>query len=511
MTKAVVIGAGMAGLTVAAYLAKDGMDVDVYEQSDVIGGVTRSMEAEGFTWDIGPMIVETVGPGEPGGIVLKEIGAADRFKLIPGDRAVAFPDYRIEKPEKYGGPYWRKDMLKKIFPDEADGIDRFYKLCDIVTDLVTLDRMEKIRGPVRSFFLKIAMLILYLRIKKYEKLSAKKLLDLYFKDEKIKAFFTAILADLVVLPSEFIGLGVPFFNPETAYDYRIPPKRVFCIGPKRVQFYYVEGGIGKLVDAVAESFVEMGGKVHTDTAVEKILTEGDKVTGIKLQNGDVVKADLVFAGGDARECFLKMIGKDRLPADFAAEIEDVPLMESVFMVQLGVDMDPTPYQDRPVVYYINTYDIEGGVYLTRDGEYHEGKEGFVVYINSLHTPEMAPKGMHSITIYTIAPSEIEGGWEAVKDEMTEKLLVEAEKAIPGLRKNAKVTITLTPDDFKKITHMPDHHSFGGMCPIMGKEAPKFKTPFEGLWFIGSQSEAGASVWTQIVNAKRIVKMAKKDL
>ncbi|MBN1574634.1 MAG: NAD(P)/FAD-dependent oxidoreductase [Deltaproteobacteria bacterium] len=511
MTNSVVIGAGMAGLTVAAYLARDGMDVDVYEQSDFIGGVTMSMKEKGFTWDIGPMIIEAVGPGEPGGVVLKEIGAADRFKLIMGDRVVAFPDYTVRKPEKYSGPYWRKDLLKEIFPDEADGIDRFYNICDIVTDLVTLDRMAKVRGPVRAFFYKIGMLILYLRIKKYEKLSAKELLDLYFTDEKIKAFFTAILADLVVLPSEFIGLGVPFFNPETAYDYRIPAKRVFGIGPKRVQFYYVAGGIGKMVDAVAKSVTEAGGKIHTNKAVKKILTEGEKVTGVELENGKVVEADMVFVSGGARECFLKLIGKDRLPTDFAAKIEDVPLMESVFMVQLGVDMDPTPYQDRPVVYYINTYDIEGGVYLTRDGEYHEGKEGFVVYINSFHTPEMAPKGMHSITIYTIAPSEIEGGWEAVKDEMTEKLLVEVEKTIPGLRKSVKVKITLTPDDFKRITYMPDHHSFGGMCPIMGKEAPKFRTPFKNLWFIGSQSEAGASVPAQIINAKRIFKMAKREV
>ena len=39
MTRAVVVGSGMAGLTAAAYLARDGCEVDVYEQAPNIGGV----------------------------------------------------------------------------------------------------------------------------------------------------------------------------------------------------------------------------------------------------------------------------------------------------------------------------------------------------------------------------------------------------------------------------------------------------------------------------------------
>ncbi len=509
MTRAVVVGAGMAGLVAAAYLAKDGFDVDVFEQSDSIGGVTRTIERDGYKWDIGPMIIETLAPDEPGGLVLKELGCADKIELIPGDRGVVFPDYKILKPKKYGGPLWRKEKLKEIFPHEADGIDRFYKVCDIVTDLVTLDREKSVSGPVRSFFLKIAMIILYLRIKKYEKWSAKDMMDHFFKDEKIKIFFTAILADLVVMPSEFIGLGVPFFNPELAYDYRIPRKRVFGIGPKSVGFWYVKGGVGKIVEAIADVITENGGRIHTKSPVKRILTEGDRVSGVELEDGKKVEAPLIFVSGDARESLIKLIGRDRLPPDFAKKIDDITLMESVFMVQLGVDMDPRPYQDRPVVYYINTYDLEHSVSKLRDGEYHEGKEGFVIYINSYPSPEMAPEGKHSITIYTVAPSDLEGGWEERRQEMTDKLMDEAEKVIPNLRKNSKVIFSLTPDDFKKITNMPDHHSFGGMCPVMGKDPAPHKTPFKGLWFVGSQSESGAGVWCQLLGSRKAFKRARK--
>ena len=86
MTRAVVVGAGMAGLVAAAYLAKDGFDVDVFEQSDAIGGVTRTIEKNGYKWDIGPMIIETLAPDEPGGQVLRELGCMDKIKLIPGEK-----------------------------------------------------------------------------------------------------------------------------------------------------------------------------------------------------------------------------------------------------------------------------------------------------------------------------------------------------------------------------------------------------------------------------------------
>jgi phytoene dehydrogenase-like protein len=48
VTRVVVVGSGMAGLTAAAYLARDGCDVDVFEQADHIGGVTATLRKEGF-------------------------------------------------------------------------------------------------------------------------------------------------------------------------------------------------------------------------------------------------------------------------------------------------------------------------------------------------------------------------------------------------------------------------------------------------------------------------------
>jgi phytoene dehydrogenase-like protein len=245
--------------------------------------------------------------------------------------------------------------------------------------------------------------------------------------------------------------------------------------------------------------------------VRRIQLEGDRVRGVELADGETREADIVLVSGGARECFFNLVGREALPADFAASVDDVPLMESVFMVHLGADMDPTPHQDTALIYYYGTYDLEEGVGRTRRDEYHEGKEGFLIYIPSMHSPEMAPPGQHAITVYTIAPNKLEGGWEARRQEMTDKLLHEAEKVIPGLRENAQVIVSMTPEDFGQLTHLQDHHSFGGVCPVMGKSGAPHRTPFKGLWFIGSQSETAGGVPNVMLGARKVFNLVRKEL
>ena len=184
-------------------------------------------------------------------------------------------------------------------------------------------------------------------------------------------------------------------------------------------------------------------------------------------------------------------------------------MESVFMVHLGIDLDPSPYQKLTTVYYYGIYDVDGAIKECRAGHYHEGKDGFVMFIPTLLSPKLAPAGHHAITVYTIAPNILnKGSWEERKEELAEKLLIEAEKIIPGIRKHTKAKFILTPDDFKEITHLK-HHAFGGMAPIMGKDGIPHETPIKNLWFIGAQSESGAGLPNIIPDTGRTMKKILK--
>lgn len=67
---AVIISAGVSGLTAGAYLARAGHQVSVYEQFGEISGVIATIRQDGFGWDLGPLMLEGFGPGEPAGDVL---------------------------------------------------------------------------------------------------------------------------------------------------------------------------------------------------------------------------------------------------------------------------------------------------------------------------------------------------------------------------------------------------------------------------------------------------------
>jgi phytoene dehydrogenase-like protein len=181
-------------------------------------------------------------------------------------------------------------------------------------------------------------------------------------------------------------------------------------------------------------------------------------------------------------------------------------MESVFMVQLGVaGYDPARFQPSPLCYYYGTYDVEYSIDECLRGEYHEGRHGFVLYVPTMHSPELAPEGRHAVTIYTIAPNTLsQGTWSARREEMEDKLLRHAERMMPGLRKAATTRLTLTPDDFRARTGLA-HHAFGGLAPVMGQQAPRHQTPLEGLWFVGSESESGGGVANVMLGARKAAK------
>jgi all-trans-retinol 13,14-reductase len=507
--KAVVVGSGMAGLTAAAYLVRAGHQVTVYEQFTEIGGVTATLRRESFGWDLGPLLLEGLGPGEPAGKVLAELGIADQVRVVREDRGVAFPDFGLWKPAEYSGPYWRRERLKELFPHERDGLERYYQFYDQIMDLVALARRAERANGLAALLLKAQMWLAFNKVKAMQNWNAKQVMDHFFQGPELKALYTAILADFVVRPSQFPGLGIPTVNVETAFDKRIP-LQISKAGP-RPAYHYVLGGCGQLVEAMADVIQAGGGTIRPSARVQQIAVEDGRATGVVLKNGHREPADLIVASGGSREVFFGLVGQEHLPVDFAAKVENVPLMESVLMVHVGIDFDPTLYQPAALCYYYGTYDIEAGVDHCQRGEYHEGRDGFLIYVPSLHSPELAPPGHHAVTVYTIAPNHLrEGRWTERRDEMADKLLAEAERIIPGLRERAQVQVALTPHDFRVRTNQ-EHHSFGGCAPVIGKEGTPHRTPIGGLWFVGAQSESRGGVANVIAATRKAMQVIGKEI
>lgn len=506
--KAIIIGSGLSGLTTAAYLARMGCEVTVFEQNPDIGGVTAGMKRDGYSWDLGQLILEGFGPGEQAGYILEDLGIMGDIKTVRADRTYVFPEITIQPPQEYKGPWWRKDFFLSRFPDEKKGIEKYYRMYVRFMELVTAARGAERSSGLRSLLYKFRLYATLLPFLPRISWNSKRMIEYLFKNRSLQEVFISILADFVVKPSQFPGLGIQAVNPEPAFDRRVPLE-VSRIG-LQPSYRYIEGGIRPLVDAFARLIERHHGKILTGQEIRRIECENGKARGVITASGASHRADIVVASGGAREAFFDLVGREKLPAAFIKRLESMRLMESILMVHLGIDFDPRRYQKDAVVYYYRTSDIEKSVDDVQSGRYHEGRDGFLIYIGTYYTPSMAPAGHHAVTVYTIAPNTLSGeSWEKRKEEMADRLLDLAEEVIPGLRAHARVKIIITPDDWRRITHQK-HHAFGGCAPVMGTKGAPHRTPIKGLYFVGAQSESGAGLNNVLEGSWRAARLIRTD-
>ena len=183
-------------------------------------------------------------------------------------------------------------------------------------------------------------------------------------------------------------------------------------------FYSLIGGLKVLVKAMSIAIEAGGGVIHTNCAINSIVVKDGRACGLLDSKGILHECDLVIASGGARETFIDLVGKDLLPEGYAEKVTSISLMDSIFMIHLGVDYDPSDVLHTVCTYFYGSYDIEGEVTRAKQGLYHEGASGFVVHFPTLRSPGMAPKGKHALTIYTICPDRLANGdWKLIKKSM----------------------------------------------------------------------------------------------
>ena len=497
--KIAIIGAGLGGLTFGALAAKDGHQVAVYDKNHAPGGVVALLEHEGYKFEQGPLLIGDLLPGEPLYELLQTLGIT--LDTQRADRDIIMPDYDMIKPLEYQGPYWRRERLKKLFPEEAEGIDAYYRLYDDVMHLRWLSTQPQ---TVPN---KIRLALAFLKIKKFTKMNADELTRYFFKSEKICTLFTGIFADFCADPSEVQGLGVIFMNFETAFEKRIPLEKngtVYYPG-----YCYINGGCQKLPEALAEYITSHGGEIHYGTVVEKVLVEEGAAKGIRLEDGSEIQADMVVGCGAAKDFFEKTVGLEHLDFAYRQVLKEFKPMEAVFMLHLGVDFDPMQYMRSALCYCYGMYDLQAATEKLRTGVYHGGDDGYLLYVPSFHAPEFAPEGKHCLTIYTVAPDTLrEGSWEEKKEAFAQQLIDLAQRQLPGLREHIVTMKIMTAEDYRRYTHM-EKSSFGGVVPIWNQPNPPHRTNVKGLFFIGQQSENGGGVNAVTQGAKAAYEKAMK--
>lgn len=140
ITDVLVVGAGMAGLTTAAYLSKAGFKVTLCDKGKITGGLVNSFDYKGFVFDGGIRSIENSGIVFP---MLKELGLEIDF--LPSTVSVGLGKDVVHVTSKDSLAAYQ-DLLERAFPESKQDIANI--LQEITKVMTYMDVMYGIDNPL---------------------------------------------------------------------------------------------------------------------------------------------------------------------------------------------------------------------------------------------------------------------------------------------------------------------------------------------------------------------------
>ena len=292
---AIVVGAGVGGLTAAALLAARGVRVTVAERAPVVGGKLMEVEIAGRRVDTGPTV-----------LTKRAI-----FETIFAEADDDFGRHvTLNKLDILARHAWPDGSRLDLFADEARSVDAigtfagraavegYRRFCaDAKRTFETLDApfMQAQRPNLPTMLARIAArgwpgLTDIWALQPYAPLWRE--LGRYFPDPRLQQLFARY--------ATYCG-GSPFQAPATL---------MLVAHLEQQGVWAVEGGMRKIAEALAALVTRTGGEILTGTEVDEITTHGGAVTGVRLASGRRLQADAVVFNGDVAALGAGLLGDD---------------------------------------------------------------------------------------------------------------------------------------------------------------------------------------------------------
>ncbi|OGA87997.1 MAG: hypothetical protein A3G27_13640 [Betaproteobacteria bacterium RIFCSPLOWO2_12_FULL_66_14] len=472
----IIIGAGHNGLITAAYLAKAGLKVAVFEARPNVGGAftTEELSAPGFKHnihavylkihdspvhsdlDLGRYGVSYIFPRVKQSFIkhdsyfifyqdveatyesLKRVSRkdAETFRRVAKQWRQWYVDFLL--PQMYSAPKppdeWEAQVLKKPGGREYRDVALNYSPVEYAAELFESEygRATVVRGAISAEY-----------------------------DPTTKGIPTLVFATIV-----------NWFAGNTAI---------------------VRGGTRLLPDALARIIGENGGKVFTGQPVGRIMVDGGVARGIMLKDGRQVYADrFVVSSIDPVNTFLFMVGEDALNEQTLERLSGYKFNEtSLFRVHLALSERPIFEISRKepavndalmfTVGYENPGDLVKLVKQARAGMIPD-VVGMTTENITSHDPSQAPPGCHTAYLGLAVPFDLADGggarWVDMAHETAEKLLAKYREYAPNITDDKIVArFTYSPKDIEE--YLPDLVS-GDIC--QGKICPEqldYNRPWPG--------------------------------
>ena len=434
----IVIGAGIAGLTAAAYLAQSGAHVLVCEQADQVGGYFNSFRREGYLFDGGIKAIENAGILRP---TLAQLGLLDRVKLFRSPIALVTETnvQPIQSPADISVYF---SSMMTLFPDQSGGISRvLHDVQAITTALNALVRLsnssfaatpEEARKIAGGFGENMRALA---HIPGVMSLS----------HGTLRGYLEKRLSD-----PHLVNLLSDVFPDGTTPLFGLAYYSLF------LDYYYPEGGMQAVPDALAAAVQEWGSDVLLHADVQQVTMAFGRVTGVVLADGRSYAAGYVISCSDARQTFTTLLPEGSVPQSFLAPMIRAEPSHSVFTVFLGVDVpaDKLGLTGCPHVFYAPDLTGIEGTDRLRTNDYF-ARVPQEISVPCLLQPDLAPEGKSGIILSALTTWHYADHWgtedgqpteqyEALRTMFAGQMVASLERFIPALADRIELRFTSTP-------------------------------------------------------------------
>ena len=306
----IVAGGGHNGLTVAAYLAKAGVNVCVLEKNAWVGGgvISREVTLPGFKHDIGATAHIFI---QPNPLILNdELGLLSKYglKYIYPDPAITvlFPD------DTYISIY--KDIDKtcasiaKLSPKDAENYYRFFQWANPLFDMLMLGMFAP-PPPMGALLAQLDQAGLPQELFRALLMNGRDVINEWFEDDRVKLCMLRFVSEAIVSPDEN-GTGAYLF-------IMIPEIHRYGLG-------IPQGGSGELSESLARCIVANGGHVRTNAPVKSIKVVGGQARSVMLESGEeIVARKAVVCNLNIKQMFPNMIKGTEVDPDFIMKVKRI--------------------------------------------------------------------------------------------------------------------------------------------------------------------------------------------
>jgi phytoene desaturase len=496
MAKISVVGAGIGGMSAAARLAKQGHQVTVFENSDQSGGKCRTEWFGDYAFDTGPSLLTLpavfrdlflkTGKRIEHVLDISPVDPAFNYNFADGSK-VTFPN--LSNPKTY-------QEIEKSF-----GISASQSWRQII------ERSEKMWEASRDSFIESELTSIW------PLLLRKNLINQINQISPLTSLRS--LSEKLNLDPH-LKMIIDRYATYTGSDPRSAPAVLLTIAFVESTFgaWHIKGGIGQLSVALEQRCRDLGVDFQFKSLVTKILVERNKVEGVVLSEGKIIKSDLVVSNSDAEYTFNSLIGSEVSSArGERRKLKSATKSLAGFSLLLGLDNSKSkPVDvDHHNVYFPENYDLEFDQIFTQKVPVTDP----TIYLCAPKDSSMV-KGADKDAWFVLvnAPRhEPESGWDW-KDggqEYAQKIISKMDDLGLNVTNRLDFMEYRTPADLENYAMAPGGSIYGtsSNSPVSAFLRARNRSKVKGLFCVGGSAHPGGGLPLVGISAEIVAKAIGK--